>query len=471
MSAAARLEALLDHLGLDLDPGLAAIRGSDPVLASRYPLGESTAAVLAAVGLAAGRLGELRGGDRRRVDVDVRHAGAHTRGFLDQIVDGQDLDGDPTGKLPAVGLFRAGDGSWVQTYGVFSPLLERTVGVLGCEPEREAIARAVAGWEADELAEALNAAGAPGVAVRTGEEWAEHPQGRALVQLPVVRVERIGEADARPLPAGGGRPLDGVRVVDLSRIVAGPTCTRTLAEQGAEVVALTAERMAAIHRATVDTSPGKRSAFCDLDDSGDRRRLDALVAGADVFCQSARPGSFARRGLGPDDLAERVPGIVYVSTDCFGGVGPWGDRAGFEPLAQASTGWAHDHADGGRPTIVAALPCDYATGFLSALGAMTALERRAAEGGSWHVHTSLSRTAMWFRDQPGRLDPQAAPRLTARSTMDLRERVDTAYGVIEPLRPGVELDGAPVRWAYPPAPPVRGEWPAWTSGSGSAPGD
>ncbi len=390
-----RLAPLLDALDLDVDPGRARITGTDPVLPCRYPLAESAAAILAAIGLAAGRT---------TVDVDVRHAGALLRGFLDQIVDGDVLDPDPTSQLPGIGLHPTGDGRLVQVYG-YGDLLEPTEAVLAAGP-----------WvDADALADALAQAGAPGAVVRSAAEWDAHPQGQALGALPVVSLERIGDAPPEPAP-----PVP--HVLDLSRLVAGPACGRTLAEHGAVVTQVAAPGLPVVHRALVDTALDKRRVEAALE--------DVDPAGADVFLQNAAPGSFERKGLGAGAVAARRPGIVYVSISGYGHVGPWAGRRAFEPLAQASTGWVDDH--GG--TIVPALPCDYATGFLAALGVLVALRRRAQEGGSWHVRTSLCRTAMWFRDQPGRYDPAAAIDLGARATADLRETRRTEFGVVEALR-------------------------------------
>lgn len=476
-TGASRLVALLVELGLAPDDGGAArITGSDPVLACRYPLGESAAAVHAALGLTAARLGEDRGLGPQSVDVDVRHAAASLRGFLDQVVDGEVLDPDPTARLPGVGLFRARDG-WVQTYGAFPPLKERTVGVLGCRAIRDEVAAAVARWDADALVEALVAAGAPAARVGTAAAWEEHPQGRALRALPLVLIERIGDAPPEPLPpligdpsAGAGererpaprddgaRPLDGVRVLDLTRIIAGPACSRTLAEHGADVLQIASPRLHHVRRAAIETTPGKRVAALDLTDGSDRARLRALLPRTDVLCQNARPGVLDRRGLGPEHLAELRPGVVYVSTDTYGHVGPWRTRPGFEPLAQASTGWADEHRDAdGAPAIVPALPCDYATGYLAALGTLIALRRRAVEGGSWHVRTSLARTAMWLRDQPGRHDPADAPGTPASATADLRVRLDGPFGAVEQLAPVARLSRTPARWVTPGEEPGASE--------------
>ncbi|MEV4418468.1 CoA transferase [Patulibacter sp. NPDC049589] len=452
-----RLRALLQELRLDLPAAAATIRGADPVLACRYPLGEAAAAVHAAVGLQAARIGEDRGLAPQTVAVDVAHAAASLRGFLDQVVDGETLDPDPTGRLPGVGLFAA-QGGWVQTYGAFPPLRERTLGVLRCDDDRGAIARAVAGWDADALVDALVDAGAPGATVGTAAEWEASDQGRALRALPLVVLERIGDAPPEPFPAlRDPRPLDGVRVLDLTRIIAGPACGRTLAEHGAEVLQIASPRLHSVRRAAIETSPGKRVVHLDLTDPGSLAALRALVPAADVLCQNARPGALGRRGLGAEQLAELRPGIVYVSTDTYGHVGPWRLRPGFEPLAQAGVGWADEHRDAeGRPTIVPALPCDYATGYLAALGAMAALRRRVIEGGSWHVRTSLARTAMWFRDQEGRVDPAGAPGTPAAATAGRRIRLDGGFGAVDQLAPAVTMSGTPPRWATPGGPPEDG---------------
>lgn len=457
-TAHARLRALLQDLGLGLDADAATFTGADPVLPCRYPVGESAAAVMAAIGLAADR---LAGGAPRTVSVDVRHAAAHLRGFLDQRIDGEVLDADPTGRLPLVGLYRASDGGWVQTYGLFPSLRAPTLAVLGlpddADPDRAAMAAAVARYpgHAADLAEALNAAGAPAALVLSREAWDAHPQGRALHALPPVLVERIGDAPPSP-PRGGldgrSRPLAGLRVLDLTRILAGPACGRTLAEHGADVLALSAPRLPTVRRAWIDTAVGKRAAALDFASSDDRPRLDALLADADVFLQNARPGAFARRGLGAEAVAERRPGIVYVSIDTYGqggGEGPWAGRPGFEPLAQASTGWALEHAIDDEPKIVPALPCDYATGYLAALGVLDALARRATEGGSWHVRASLCRTAMWLRDQPGRVDPAGAIPLGAADTLALRRAMTGPFGVVDHLMPAVRIAGSEPGWTVP----------------------
>src|SRR5208283_4393221 len=150
-----------------------------------------------------------------------------------------------------------------------------------------------------------------------------------------------------PGPRAGehsARPLSGVRVLDLTRVLAGPTCARTLAEHGAEVLHVRSPRLPSIEPFVIDTNPGKRSCYLDLDGQEDLEQLRALVRDAHVFSQGYRPGSFARRGFAPEALAQMRTGIIVVSINCYGYEGPFAGRSGWELLAHTVTGMAHDHA-------------------------------------------------------------------------------------------------------------------------------
>ncbi len=216
---------------------------------------------------------------------------------------------------------------------------------------------------------------------------------------------RIGDAAREPLPGPraverGARPLSGVRVLDLTRVLAGPTCARTLAEHGAEVLHVRSPKLPSIEPFVIDTNPGKRSCYLELDRREEVAQLRALVRDAHVFSQGYRPGALARRGFAPEALTQLRPGIIVVSIDCYGHDGPFAGRPGWEQLAQTVTGMAHEHAGDKHPALVPAAINDYTTGYLGALGVMCALARRASEGGSWHVRVSLARTAMWIMSLP-----------------------------------------------------------------------
>jgi hypothetical protein len=291
-----------------------------------------------------------------------------------------------------------------------------------------------------------------GGVVMSKQEWEQHPQGMAIVDLPVVGITKIGEAPPEPLP-DGDRPASGVRVVDLTRVLAGPTCAKTIAEHGADILHVTAPHLDRAGPFDIETGIGKRQASIDLDDPAQAETMRSLIAEADVFSQGYRLGTLARRGLAPETLAALRPGIVCVSENCYGHVGPWSERPGWEQLGQAATGMSLREgtaSSAGVPRLAPAAVNDYTTGFFAAYGAMMALARRATEGGSWHVQVSLAQTCMWFQrlgddNDKDRADPgDIGPYLAEMDTPD--------FGRIQFLSPALSMSVTPPRWDLPPAP-------------------
>jgi len=456
--------ALLSDLGLaaDAEPCGMDVTGGDPVLPTRFRVGEAAAAVLLAVGAASDALWRLRGGRPQHLAVDVRAAAASLVSFLLCRAPGLSL----VRAAPAtVALYRTREGGWVHLHGGFPDLNTGTLALLGCSDDAASITRAVSAWDAQALENALAERRLCGARMRSAVEWGAHPQGRALVVAPLVEILRVGDADPRPLPgpaarAPGARPLSGLRALDLTRVLAGPTCARTLAEHGAEVLHVRSPRLPSIEPFVIDTNPGKRSCHLDLDVAFDADCLRSLVAGADVFSQSYRPGALERRGFGPGELARMHPGIVVVSIDCYGHEGPWAGRAGWEQLAQTVTGMAHEHAGTESASIVPAAVNDYVTGNLAALGVLAALERRTREGGSWHVRVSLARTSSWILSLP-RTPENAVPSGLDASVLAAHEIVmDTAWGRLSRLGPVLRMSETPPGWTLPPA-PLGSDLPRW----------
>lgn len=253
-------------------------------------------------------------------------------------------------------IYRCADGRWIHLHGALPHLRDGTLALLGCEDRAASIAAAVARWHSFDLEDALAAAGQCGAVLRSAAEWAAHPQGVALAHAPLVELRRLGDAPRRVL-AAAARPLAGLRVLDLTRILAGPTCARTLAEHGAEVLRLVAPRQHDVPSFVPDTSHGKRVAWLDLDAPGAGARLRSLVAGCDVFSQGYRGGALEARGFGAAELARLRPGIVCLSINAYGHEGPWATRRGWEQLAQACTGVALEHSHpgvdaGSRPAVI-----------------------------------------------------------------------------------------------------------------------
>jgi crotonobetainyl-CoA:carnitine CoA-transferase CaiB-like acyl-CoA transferase len=458
IDTSALLAELLERVGLDQPPsGEVSIGGRDPIWAARYPIGEAAAVVLAAIGVATNDLWELRSGRRQRVHLDVRRAAASLRGSHYIHLNGELVTRPEFPELAYSNHFRCGDGRWIQLHGGFPHLGEGTSKVIGSEHNHDSIAAAVARWDSQALEDALAAAGMCGVIARSGEEWRATEQGRALLPLPPVEVVKVGESEPVPL-AGGPRPLSGVKALDLTRILAGPVSGRTLAEQGAEVLHVTAEKLPTSLLNVLTTNPGKLSTYLDLDRLEDSDRLLGLLAEADIFTQGFRAGALERRGFGVEELVRRKPGLIYVSINCYGPVGPWVGRPGWEQLGQTATGLAVGQGGPERPALMPAQACDYNTGYFAALGALIALGRRAREGGSYHVRASLCQTGMFLESLGKRCDPAEAVGLG--DLTDLYAHSDTPLGRLSQFAPALELSETPPHWARP-AVPLGTHQPAW----------
>ena len=297
------------------------------------------------------------------------------------------------------GLYRCGDGRWVRLHTNFPHHRDGVLKLLGCDYDRAAVQRALDGWQGEAFETAAAQAGLVVTMTRSFAEWDAHPQGRAVAGLPLLSIERIGDAPPRPLPPGE-RPLAGVRVLDLTRVIAGPVCGRTLAAHGADVLLVTAAHLPQMGTLVIDNGRGKLASFVDLRDAAGRETLAALTRDADIFVQGFRPGAIGGHGFTPEQAARLRPGIVYVSLSAYGHAGPWANRRGFDSLVQNANGINHAEAEAAGAVQPKPLPCqaiDHASGYLMAFGAMTALARRVTQGGSWHVRVSLAQTGHWIR--------------------------------------------------------------------------
>jgi crotonobetainyl-CoA:carnitine CoA-transferase CaiB-like acyl-CoA transferase len=266
----------------------------------------------------------------------------------------------------------------------------------------------------------------------------------------VVEILRLGDSDPEPFPAGD-RPLSGIRVLDLTRVLAGPTCARTLAEHGADVLRIGAAQLPTHEFFDMDTGHGKRWANLDLKQKDERARLESLVRGADVFSEGFRPGAVARLGFAPEALHTLRPGIISVSINCYGHAGPFAHRPGWEQLGQSVSGMAHEEGGADAPRLVPAAACDYTTGYLAALGVLVALLRRARNGGSYQVRVSLARTGMWYMAQPRVPSDAVLPQATAsrEAVSRFSIRTDTDYGCMYHLAPVVQMSRTPTSWTLP----------------------
>lgn len=440
-------------------PALAHARlsGTDPVLPSSFAVGVAAQVPIAAAALAACELGHARGQMRQDVRVDMLHAALECVGWFS-------IDG----RVPEIwdkfsGLYRCADG-WVRVHANFAHHRDGALRLLGLAPEtaqRADAERALLAWRALDFEQAAADRGLVVAAMRSFEEWDAHPQGRTLAAQPLLEFERIGDAPPAALPRlpDDQRPLSGVRVLDLTRILAGPACGRALAAYGAEVMLINAPYLPNIE-SIASTSRGKLSAHVDLRSEQGRRDLDALLQRTQVFVQGYRPGGLDGLGCGPQALAARRPGIVYVSLSAYGWEGPWGSRRGFDSLVQTATGFNHAEAEAAGASAPKPLPMqilDYATGHLMAFAASAALLRQMNEGGSWHVRVSLARVGHWLRSL-GRVAggfevawPDRQPYL---------ETTPSGFGELVAVRHSAQLSRTPAAWTRPSVPPGT-DAPVW----------
>jgi crotonobetainyl-CoA:carnitine CoA-transferase CaiB-like acyl-CoA transferase len=410
------LEQLWLSTGL---PGAAlqrmSLSGSDPVLPSSFAVGTAAQTSLAAAALAATEIGFHRNGVRQDVHVDMLEAALECCGRF--AIDGRMPDlWDKLAGLYACGPVESP--GWLRLHTNFAHHRDGVLRLLGLpegpDTSREAVAAALQSWTALDFEAAAADAGLVVAALRSFEEWERHPQSAVVASRPLVDIERIGDAQPLSWPdlPRDARTLEGLRVLDLTRILAGPVGGRTLAAYGADVMLVNSPKLPNIE-ALPDTSRGKLSAFADLTKTSGRNGLAAVLREAHVIIQGYRPGSLARLGFGANDVAKIRPGIVMVSLSAYGDEGPWAGRRGFDSLVQAATGFnfaeaqaqaqaqerARARAAGSaEPKPLPMQILDMASGFLIAFGTQAALLRQQAEGGSWHVRVSLARTGHWLRE-------------------------------------------------------------------------
>lgn len=449
--------------------------GAQAVLPSSFAVATAAQTSMGLASLAAAELWHLRTGQgpRQQVTVPREHAALESLGHF-----------TVGGKAPVVwdklsGLYPCGTGigepGWVRIHANFAHHRDGALALLGCPvgdaTERDTVVQALRHWRAGDVEEAAAQAGLVVAAARSFDEWDVHPQARALAGQATVSIERIDDAGAphaRPLPwpglahlaASEARPLQGLRVLDLTRILAGPVAGRTLAAHGADVMLVNSPSLPNID-AIADTSRGKLSTHIDLLTDSGRAQLRALLEQAHVFLQAYRPGGLTQLGFDPLSLARMRPGIVVVSLSAYGPRGPWSQRRGFDSLVQTATGFNLAEAQAAGSAEPKAMPLqilDYAAGYLLAFGAQAALYKQAREGGSWHVQVSLAGVGQWLRSL-GRVPDGLSAK---RPAMDQHFHVEASgFGPLLAMRHAPVLSHTPPRWDRPSMPPGThpAEWP------------
>src|SRR5580704_1436455 len=451
------------HLAGGEPSALDAVRlsGGEPQLPSSFRVAAAAQTSIAAAGLAAAEIWKARTGQSQNVTVDMVHAAAECRSERYLRVDGKP---PPPTWDPTAGIYTTRDKRFVRLHTNFRHHRAAVCNVLGCEQERDKIQAALNQWDGEAFETAAYAGGAVVSLMRSHEEWSATPQAKALAALPVLTIEKIGEAAPKPWPKGD-RPLSGVRVLDLSRVIAAPVAGRTLAAHGADVLLVYGPNLPAIPWLTIDTGRGKRSTFIELKSDEGRARMRALVAEADIFSQGFRPEAIVACGFSPAEAAKINPGIVYVTLSAYGHAGPWSGRRGFDSLVQTSTGF--NHAEGVAagvegPKELPAQMLDHATGYLMAFGAMMAKARQAREGGSWHVRVSLAQTGRWLWNLGRVTDGFAQADIKSDAIAPFMEDMPSGFGTLNAVKHSAILSKTPAYWARPAVPlgTDKAEWPS-----------
>jgi crotonobetainyl-CoA:carnitine CoA-transferase CaiB-like acyl-CoA transferase len=436
-----------------------ALTGQEPQLPSSFRVAAAAQASIAATGLAAAQVWQLRSGQSQDVAVDMRHAVVECRSERYLRVDGKP---PPPAWDAIAGIYKTRDQRFVRLHTNFRHHRDAVCKVLDCKPERDDVQAALMRWDGEAFETAAYAGGCVVAFMRSHEEWSALPQAKALAALPAVSIEKIGEAAPKPWPAGN-RPLAGLRVLDLSRVIAGPVAGRTLAAHGADVLLISGPDLPAIPWLSIDNGRGKLTSFVELKSEAGRERLRELLAGADIFSQGYRPRAIANLGFLPEDAARISPGIVYVSLSAYGHAGPWAERRGFDSLVQTATGF--NHAEGqaagvGGPKELPAQMLDHATGYLMAFGAMMAKARQSREGGSWHVRVSLAQTGRWLWNLGRVADGFKTEDLRGDAVSPFIEELPSGFGPLRSVRHSAVLSKTPAFWARP-AMPLGSHEPQW----------
>lgn len=418
---------------------------SDGALPSVFATTDLAAASVGAAGAAVAELIAQRFGVAPRFTVDRRLASFWFAMSVRPV--GWEL---PPAWDAVAGDYAAADG-WIRLHTNAPHHRAAALKVLGVPVDKAKVAAAVAQWRADELESAVVAAGGCAARMRSADDWAAHEQGRAVQQEALLHVQPQGAGRTPDWAGTRERPLAGVRVLDLTRILAGPVATRFLAGFGADVLRIDPVDWDEPSLAA-EVTLGKRCAKLDLRDTQGRARFEELLRGADVLVHGYRSDALENLGLGAQVRQQLRPGLVDVSLDAYGHTGPWRARRGFDSLVQMSCGiaeagmrlWKRD-----KPTPLPVQALDHATGYILACAVVRGLTQRLRTGAGSITRASLARTAALLTAAPA----GAQGELAKESAADYMAAIEnTAWGPAHRLLPPLAVEGTTMRWDRPAGP-------------------
>src|SRR5262245_34790415 len=400
------LDDVVSTVGLGVEDAGGNVRfygGADPLIASPFRFASAAAVALAAKGVAAAAIWRDRGGNDQDIAIDVRKAFQRFSGFADgrwEQVNGRppSLKWNKHNPFVETPFFRATkDGRHVVALNVYPGLLHKALKLLDSADSAQAINEAIAKWNAADLEEAAAEAGIVLAKVRSTEEFLQEQQYQQVLQhMPLISIEKIADGDPQPLGVGASMPLQGIRALGMGHVIAGAGIGRDLASFGADVLNLWRPDDSEIEPFYWDTAVGMRSAY--LSDTGkDRVKLDELMRGADVFFSNRHPGYLTQHALTSEELSAKWPGLIHAQVSMHGTSGPWAHRPGFDEIGASVSGIFALEGSLENPKQPPILPIvDNMVGWLGTVGVLTALRRRAIEGGSYRVRVSLTKSCLWL---------------------------------------------------------------------------
>ena len=377
--------------------------GHDPILTSPHRFGSMAAVGLAARSIALAALWRSQTGEGQDIHVDVRKALRRFSGFFEgkwETINGRGpamgaFQDNPFWEIP---LFRkTRDGRHVVALNVYPRLQARALNFLRANDNNESVNNAILQWRADELEAAAQEAGLVFAKVRTYEEFLREPQyTEVLSKMPLITLEKIGESDPVPFKRGAKSPLEGIRALGMGHVIAGGGIGRDLSYYGADVLNIWRPNDTEVEAFYWDVQVGMRSSILD-GSKEDRAKFDHLLKDADVFFSNRRPGYLERYGLTAEELSQKKPGLIHAKVVLHGEQGPWSNWVGFDEVGAAVAGLFAIEGTLSQPSSPPIIPvCDNIVGWLGTVGILEALRRRAADGGSYRVVVSLTRTVLWL---------------------------------------------------------------------------
>ncbi|MFC7392905.1 CoA transferase [Scopulibacillus cellulosilyticus] len=396
------LEQVLNEIGLsakDAGGGIS-FYGADPIVNSTVRLGAGSAVGLMAKSVAAANIYKMRGGKGQNLHVDLAKAverlGVSYK-MLERI-NGYPFDMTDLNLYSLISFYKTKDNRFIIPSNIYPKLRDKMQKLLGCGNDPKSVAEAISQWNAEDLEKAGEKNGIVMGMVRTLEEFMKEPVYKDYLEnTPLIEIEKIGDCDPEPFTQDPSTPLEGVRALGLGHVIAGAGIGRVFAAHGADVLNIWRLNEFEHDGAYYTANVGMRSARLNYKASEGQKRLKELLKESDILFANRRPRLMEEIGMTAEECAEMRPGIIYCNTSAHGDKGPWKNRPGFDQVAGAVTGMMTFEGDEKSPKIpVINVVNDYLVSWLAAAGCMAALARRAAEGGSYRVHVSLTRVSLWL---------------------------------------------------------------------------